>query len=373
MAVKHLRFGTRDASNRIFKVLDPPTRPVSVVIYAVNVITVVLQGNHHLEASFPFQHLAVIGGFVLYEPLFLPNGLFLDEKREHCGIRQVESGCKSSTTGEPIRHFPANPALSVPNCDPQLCGVVSGVIYLHELGVIHGDLKGVCLNSCNPRFRPADHASRQISLSTTTVPPSLRTSASQQFRSSSTRSLSPQLPFLLWGQSVGRAPNYCLGRTAHLLRSQIVMRLGWSSMRWVDRGYHDLPSFTCHQVLTGRRPFYHLGQYAVVIAILNGEHPRKPLNAESLGFSDRLWRLVVQCWDESPSVRPTTQDLFRYLRDAPPAWAHSLEYPIPDDPDGEADPVSLSRGGQAVAMGVLTGGFFALLIAVLCAFMVSSK
>ena len=81
----------------------------------------------------------------------------------------------------------------------------------------------------------------------------------------------------------------------------------------------------------------------------------------------------MQCWDESPSVRPTAQDLLRYLRDAPPAWAPPLEYPIPDDPDGEADPVSLSRGGRAAAMGVLTGGFFALLIAMLCVFMVSSN
>ena len=55
----------------------------------IHVIKVVLQGNNNLEAPFPFQHHAVIGGFVLYEPLFLPNGLLLDEKREHRGIRQV--------------------------------------------------------------------------------------------------------------------------------------------------------------------------------------------------------------------------------------------------------------------------------------------
>ena len=147
-----------------------------VVIHAIKAV---FQGNHSMEAPFPSQYLAVIRSFVLYRPLLLPNGLHLDGKRERCGIRQVEPTCKSFTTGEPICRFPANPALSVPNCNLQLCRVVSGVIYLHELGVIHGDLKGVCLDNCNPPLFLVDHASRQISSSTTMVRPSLRTLVSQ--------------------------------------------------------------------------------------------------------------------------------------------------------------------------------------------------
>ena len=107
------------------------------------------------------------------------------------------------------------------------------------------------------------------------------------------------------------------------------------------------------------------------MAVLNGEHPKKPLNAESLGFSDRLWKLVVQCWDVSPSVRPTAQDLLRHLRDAPPTWAPPLEYPIADDPDEVAGPDSISRGERIMATDVLKGGFFALLVAVLCVFVLS--
>ena len=129
-----------------------------------------------------------------------------------------------------------------------------------------------------------------------------------------------------------------------------------------------MPFFTRRKVLTGCRPFYHLGQYAVVIAVLNGEYPKKPLNAGSLGISDRLWRLLVQCWDESPSIRPTAQDLLRHLRDAPPAWASPLEYPIADDPDEVAGPDSISRGERVMTTDALKGGFFALLVAVLCVF-----
>ena len=136
------------------------------------------------------------------------------------------------------------------------------------------------------------------------------------------------------------------------------MRSEWLSMRRVGHSYHDAPLFTHNQVLTGRRPFYHLGQYAVVIAVQNGERPRRPFNAESLGFSSRLWRLVVRCWDKSPSVRPTVKDLLRCLQDTPPTWAPSPEYPIPDDPNEEAYPDPFSRGERIMMTDALTAGFF---------------
>ena len=126
----------------------------------------------------------------------------------------------------------------------------------------------------------------------------------------------------------------------------------------------------------GCQPFYYLGKYkyTVVIAIQNGERPRKPLNAESLGFSDRLWRLVVRCWDESPSVRPSAKVLLRCLRDAPPARVPPPEYPISDDPYKEASPPDiLSRGERVTATGALTSVFFALLVAMLCVSMFSIK
>ena len=250
---------------------------------------------------------------------------------------------------------------------------MAGANYLHKLGVIHGDFKGVRLNSCSSLFRLVDRVSRRIYSWMTMGSPSLRTLVSRQFRSTSTRSLSPRLLFPLWEQSVGPVQRCCSGKIAHLPKNRIVMRSEWSSMRCVSDGYHDALFFTRHQVLTGRRPFYHLGQYAVVIAILHGERPRKPLNAGSLGFSERLWRLVVRCWDKSPSARPTAQDLLRCLQDAPPIWEPPLEYPIPDDPDGKAEPGSLSRSEVVMATGALTSGFFALLVAVACVFMLSFK
>ena len=108
-----------------------------------------------------------------------------------------------------------------------------------------------------------------------------------------------------------------------------------------------------------------------MIAVQNGERPRKPLYATSLGFSDRLWGLVVRCWDELPSVRPTAQDLLRCLRDDSPTWARPLEYPIPDDPTGEAGPEFTSRGEWVMTTDGPTSGFFALLVTILCVFVLS--
>ena len=106
----------------------------------------------------------------------------------------------------------------------------------------------------------------------------------------------------------------------------------------------------------------------MLIAVQKGERPTKPVNARSLGFSDRLWGLVSRCWDESPTTRPTAEDLLRCLQDISPAWAAPLVYPIPDEPDEEAGPDSISRGEQITATDALTSSFFVPLFIVLCAF-----
>ena len=81
------------------------------------------------------------------------------------------------------------------------------------------------------------------------------------------------------------------------------------------------------QVLTGLRPFHHLWAYLPVPAILRGERPEKPLDAESLGFSYTLWELVQSCWSESSSTRPTARQLLDYLTPASLDWIPPTVYP----------------------------------------------
>ena len=67
--------------------------------------------------------------------------------------------------------------------------------------------------------------------------------------------------------------------------------------------------------------------YTPVPAVLRGERPKKPFDAESLGLSDALWWLVQSCWSESSSDRPTVQQLLDYLSSAAPSWVPPPAYP----------------------------------------------
>lgn len=66
-------------------------------------------------------------------------------------------------------------------------------------------------------------------------------------------------------------------------------------------------------------------------AVVRGERPEKPSQAESLGISDTLWELVRSCWSELSSTRPTAQELLDYLLFVSPTWdplkAAELGYP----------------------------------------------
>ena len=85
------------------------------------------------------------------------------------------------------------------------------------------------------------------------------------------------------------------------------------------------------QVLTGLQPFYRMPSPTFIPAVVRGERPEKPSQAESLGFSDTLWELVRSCWSESRSTRPSALELLDCLSLVAPTWdplrAAELGYP----------------------------------------------
>ena len=111
----------------------------------------VLPGNYRLETPFSPQHLTIVGSFCLHGSPEFPHRLRLDAKWERNGVHQVQSRGEPSALGEPTRSLLADRALRISDA-PQLSGVMSGAAYLHGLGVVHGDLKGVQLNILNPFF-----------------------------------------------------------------------------------------------------------------------------------------------------------------------------------------------------------------------------
>jgi len=63
-------------------------------------------------------------------------------------------------------------------------------------------------------------------------------------------------------------------------------------------------------------------------AVLRGKRPEKPLDAESLGFSDKLWELIRLCWNELSSDRPTALQLLDDLSSASLDWDPPPVYPV---------------------------------------------
>lgn len=71
--------------------------------------------------------------------------------------------------------------------------------------------------------------------------------------------------------------------------------------------------------------------------VLRGTRPEKPPQAEKLGFSDILWKLVQLCWSVETSSRPTAQELHEQLCLDSPDWDPPREYPLPETDSSGSD------------------------------------
>lgn len=68
---------------------------------------------------------------------------------------------------------------------------------------------------------------------------------------------------------------------------------------------------TTYQIMTGQRPFSHIGEEWVAQEVVSGERPAKPDNAEQIGMTDVVWDLLTKCWREDRTKRPNISDVLR--------------------------------------------------------------
>jgi len=143
--------------------------------------------------------------------------------------------------------------------------VAVGLAYLHSKGIIHGDLTGanVLINDkCEPLL--TDFGLSYL----------------KAFEGTS-----------YWSSTVGGAIRWC---APELLRNDPLA---------TDKC--DIYSLGCImlQILSGRLPYWYIRKdLSVVFQKFDGYHPRRPSNPK---FDERLWQLMVQCWDQLPESRPT--------------------------------------------------------------------
>ena len=71
--------------------------------------------------------------------------------------------------------------------------------------------------------------------------------------------------------------------------------------------------------MTGEPPFSHIKRTPeVLIKIQQGERPLRPEGQEIVnrGLDDKLWNLLIRCWDEDLGKRPTIQEVLEELPEA---------------------------------------------------------
>jgi len=74
-------------------------------------------------------------------------------------------------------------------------------------------------------------------------------------------------------------------------------------------------------VLYGHIPYHDFpDDKAVIVAIMKGVRPKKPVDGTLLGFTAILWDTIKQCWLEDRRARPGVEDILSCLNGVPPSW-----------------------------------------------------
>ena len=201
--------------------------------------------------------------------------------------------------------------------------------YLHDLGIVHGNLKGVRL--VPPRHHHPHWQMNQANILIddtgaalvadfglmTMIDLSTFLSETVHSPGGTWRWMSPKL---LDPESFGSNGRLTRGSDRYALGMVIYEVSLLRPSRWS-------PIYT-FQVLTGLKPFYNTHDPACILAVAKGRRPPKPPHAELLGFSDTLWGLTQSCWNKTTSARPTACQLLECLSLSSPTWVPPAVYPV---------------------------------------------
>ena len=196
----------------------------------------------------------------------------------------------------------------------QLRDVTKGLIYMHDQGIIHGNLNGV-------RFRTSS-------------------------RCPGCGLPSPKANILI--DNNGSACLAGFGQVTMVSDQSIITSstTQGGTIRWMsperfdpDRfgleGNHPTKESDCYalgmviyEVLSGETPYASHGSLIVAQKILDGERPSRPQGAQGKWFTADLWRTLELCWDSQPSNRPSLNAVLQCLQD--------VETDNDDQPDATA-------------------------------------
>ncbi|KAG6915879.1 hypothetical protein DXG01_009456 [Tephrocybe rancida] len=159
--------------------------------------------------------------------------------------------------------------------------VVNGLSYIHEHGIIHGDLKGSnVLVDDTGHARLADFGISSIS------DPDIVAWTLQSASQSEGGTIRWQAPELF-------AVETTAGGAKNSIESDMY---SWGCV--------------CFEIFTGEIPFLDINNnFAVMVAVKAGSRPMRPCMSSSpwtnWGLTDGVWLCMEECWKETPSDRPT--------------------------------------------------------------------
>ncbi|KAK1221186.1 hypothetical protein PQX77_015998 [Marasmius sp. AFHP31] len=161
--------------------------------------------------------------------------------------------------------------------------IASGLVYLHERRIVHGDLKGL-----NVLVTPDERACiGDFGLS----------------RVADTHSLH------LFASETGQTKGTARWLAPELLRATAPCPASRSS---------DLYAYACvcYEIFVGRFPFYELAEAAVITAVLiDKKHPTRPTGPSEL--TDMMWEMMMSCWKHDIHLRPTAQEVLSLIGSVP--------------------------------------------------------
>ncbi|KAG6841133.1 hypothetical protein C0991_001523 [Blastosporella zonata] len=217
-----------------------------------------------------------------------------------------------------IREFLSRQESNNPNRILLCADTAAGVQYLHEKGMVHGDLKTAnVLVDLSGRACVADFGLSNVHDSRI---PHWTSQSSVASKGGTSRYQAPEL-HIVESDDVDASSGR---RAIHNTKATDVY--AWGGL--------------CYEILTDNVPFHELSnEYTVVFQIMKGGTPSKPHDTSDAwlrnGLTAELWDLMLKCWKRDPEERPTMAAVVSQLEGLKPHDGR----PPPQWP--AADPVSL--------------------------------
>ncbi|KAG6809940.1 hypothetical protein H0H92_014006 [Tricholoma furcatifolium] len=239
-----------------------------------------LYQNLHIEHMLKqISKEAILWGQLSHPNVLESYGVFRYNQRICMVAPWMENGDVSTY----LKHKPDTPRL------PLALDVAEGLLYLHENGIIHGDLKGPnILIDNNGRAKLADFGISAVS-------------------DSNILAWTSQSP----GGSKGGSARWQAPELCNLDNDEVVKNSPAS----------DIYAWGCvaFELFTGEVPFFGITlDTTIVIRVKNGCRPTRPPPLSQpwrdWGLTEGIWELMEQSWKHSPTHRPSCAEVAERLR-----------------------------------------------------------